>query len=162
MQDTSIYMDFFRKTIRMGNRLRRVAAENLSSLGYNWNKFDVLRIIRPGQLYMASEIAEKSVRLSSNLTPILNELEEAGVIERIRDSEDRRIVRIRLTENGIAERERILVLQRQYITEKLKPVNKEAISEILAMFEKIDAQLIESGVYNNCSHGNKLLKGRWP
>ena len=154
----TIYLDLFRKTIRLGNRFRRISEINLAREGYVWNQFDVLRHIRPGESPITSEIAKKTVRQNSNLTPILNHFEKLGYIQRTNDKNDRRIVRVSLTAAGEKERERLLLSQRSFISEVFKGIKEEDIQKILKEYEKINKYIEES--FPDCFSSERRHHGK--
>ena len=50
--------------------------------------------------YPIGELGKNAQVKSSTITDIMDRLEQDGIAERVRDSQDRRIVRVRLTEKG--------------------------------------------------------------
>ena len=70
----------------------------------------------------ASELAQKIGRAATSFTPLLDKLQEAGLLLRRPDTQDRRAVRIYLTANGEALR---------------KPIT-HALTEVEIWFEEID------------------------
>jgi MarR family 2-MHQ and catechol resistance regulon transcriptional repressor len=47
-----------------------------------------------------SELAQKILRTSGNLTMVVDNLEKSGYVKRVQSSEDRRFVRVEITELG--------------------------------------------------------------
>lgn len=69
--------------------------------------YNVLRILRGARgagpdALTCGEIGERLVSPGPDVTRLLDKLEERGLVTRLRDAEDRRIVRARITEKGIA------------------------------------------------------------
>jgi DNA-binding MarR family transcriptional regulator len=84
---------------------RRLAQAGLPPLGW----YDLLWALErsPGQRLRMSELAEKVVLSRSNLTRLVDRLEEAGLVSRERSEDDRRGAYAVLTEAGREWRRRI-------------------------------------------------------
>ena len=90
--------------------LQRTASLLAQSLGRELKAFDLtpaqyntLRILRgagPDAL-TCGEIGDRLVSPGPDVTRLLDRLEQRGLVERLRDPEDRRVVRARITEKGL-------------------------------------------------------------
>jgi len=90
--------------------LQRTASLLLQSLGRELKghdltpaQYNTLRILRgagPDSL-TCGEIGERLVSPGPDVTRLLDRLEQRGLVTRLRDAEDRRIVRARITEPGL-------------------------------------------------------------
>jgi DNA-binding MarR family transcriptional regulator len=74
----------------------------LESLNLTYPQYLVMLILWEQDNVLVKEIGERLFLDSGTLTPLLKRLEAAGLIERTRDPEDERQVRITLTRNGRA------------------------------------------------------------
>jgi DNA-binding MarR family transcriptional regulator len=91
--------------------LQRTASLLLQALGRELKEHDLtpaqyntLRILRgagPDAL-TCGEIGERLVSPGPDVTRLLDRLETSGLIARLRDSQDRRVVRARITEKGVS------------------------------------------------------------
>jgi DNA-binding MarR family transcriptional regulator len=90
--------------------LQRTASLLLQSLGRELKghdltpaQYNTLRILRgagPDAL-TCGEIGERLVSPGPDVTRLLDRLEQRGLVTRLRDAEDRRVVRARVTEKGL-------------------------------------------------------------
>jgi DNA-binding MarR family transcriptional regulator len=90
--------------------LQRTASLLLQSLGRELKghdltpaQYNTLRILRgagPDAL-TCGEIGERLVSPGPDVTRLLDRLEQRGLVTRLRDAEDRRVVRARITEKGL-------------------------------------------------------------
>jgi DNA-binding MarR family transcriptional regulator len=90
--------------------LQRTASLLLQSLGRELKghdltpaQYNTLRILRgagPDAL-TCGEIGDRLVSPGPDVTRLLDRLEQRGLVTRLRDAEDRRIVRARITEKGL-------------------------------------------------------------
>jgi DNA-binding MarR family transcriptional regulator len=84
--------------------LRHTLAESLKAFGITGTQLNVLRILRgarPNGL-CRNEIGDRLVAQVPDVTRLLDRMEEAGLVVRERSAEDRRLVRTRITEQGLA------------------------------------------------------------
>ena len=78
---------------------RELKAHDLTPAQYNTLR--ILRGARPDSL-TCGEIGERLVSPGPDVTRLLDRLEQHGLVERLRDAEDRRVVRARITGKGLA------------------------------------------------------------
>lgn len=76
----------------------------LRQAGLSSSQYNVLRILRgsAGEPLPCGEIAERMVRRDPDLTRLLDRLEKGGLVTRSRGTDDRRVVRAAITEEGLA------------------------------------------------------------
>ncbi|WP_332691275.1 MarR family winged helix-turn-helix transcriptional regulator [Bosea sp. (in: a-proteobacteria)] len=98
---------------RAGDRLRLGVAENLAGADLDFAGFDVLMTLRRqgerGGSLTPSELAKDMMLSTSAMTNRLDRLEKRGLIVRQADPQDRRSLRIVLTDEGFALIERLVV-----------------------------------------------------
>ena len=79
-------------------------AQRLNEYDLQWWQYDVLSTLRrQGYPYRlaATELADSVMLTSGAMTNRIDRLEEAGLINRVADAEDRRRVLVELTSNGL-------------------------------------------------------------
>ncbi len=80
--------------------MKCVGSQRLLRRGVSMSNLHVLSMVeRHGELAM-SRIAEALDISLSNATGLVDRMEERGLVERVRDAEDRRVVHVRLSEAG--------------------------------------------------------------
>ncbi|GAC1413961.1 MAG: MarR family transcriptional regulator [Burkholderiaceae bacterium] len=72
----------------------------LAKLGLTYPQYLVMLVLWEQDGLMVSEIGRRLYLDSGTLTPLIKRLESAGLILRLRDAQDERRVRVKLTENG--------------------------------------------------------------
>ena len=85
-----------------GHAFTRLYKPLLDPLGLTYPQYLVMAVLWEKDDRPVGEISEKLLLESSTLTPLLKRLETAGLVRRVRDSDDERVVRIRLTPQGAA------------------------------------------------------------
>ncbi len=111
----------------------------LAPLGLTYPQYIVMLVLWERDDLSVSELGERLALDSGTLTPLLKRLEEAGLVERRRDTDDERIVRVRLTRAGEKLEERA----RTVPTELMRRAGFEPTKESLAKLEKLRGALQE-------------------
>jgi DNA-binding MarR family transcriptional regulator len=110
--------------VLIGAAEKRLAAAGLPELGW----YDVLWALEqaPGRRLRMHELADRCVISRSNLTRLIDRLENEGLVKRDRDAEDRRGAFAVITRAGLAMRQRMW------------PIYAEAINDLFS--SHIDAR----------------------
>jgi DNA-binding MarR family transcriptional regulator len=87
-------------TYSAAQAFNRVYKPLLDPLGLTYPQYLVLLVLWEGDNITVKEIGQKLFLDSGTLTPLLKRLQAAGIVERTRDAEDERQVRITLTQKG--------------------------------------------------------------
>lgn len=87
----------------------------LDQLGLTYPQFLVMLVLWTEDDQTVGSIGDRLFLESNTLTPLLKRLEAAGYIHRARDTADERQVRIRLTERGLALREKAKAQKPEWI-----------------------------------------------
>jgi len=85
-----------------GHAFTRLYKPLLEPLGLTYPQYLVMAVLWENDGRTVGEIGEKLLLESSTLTPLLKRLETAGMVRRMRDRDDERVVRIQLTPEGAA------------------------------------------------------------
>ena len=83
------------------------------------------------------EIGEKMMVTVSNLTGIVDRLEEKGLVARERDVHDRRVIRVRLTEKGSKLYKNTIPLFEKSISQFFSPLDKSQQKELSSLLRKL-------------------------
>ncbi|MBI2360039.1 MAG: MarR family transcriptional regulator [Deltaproteobacteria bacterium] len=130
---TSLWIRFLRFNLLSHKRLE----DNLGKLDLTPPQFYVLATIGYAGGLPFSEIGEKMMVTVSNLTGIVDRLEEKGLVVRDRDVRDRRVVRVRLTEKGTKLYRTTIPFFEKSIAEFFSPLSKAQQKELAALLRKL-------------------------
>ena len=124
------------RIMRLAAHLERELATICVPAGLKPGQFQVLAELRGRDpLPMtASELAKAIVLTSGGMTPVLDQLEERGLITRQIDAEDRRARRIAITEKGRSVVNRALdqqIARHRALNSELALAEREALTAIL-------------------------------
>ncbi|WP_042200736.1 MarR family winged helix-turn-helix transcriptional regulator [Paenibacillus camerounensis] len=113
--------------------------------GVTNDQFLILRLIKAQRLCTATYLAEAVSVGKSSITAIINRLYEAGMIERTRDENDRRLVYLSLTQQG----EEVYQLAEKQVQDVISPYlfhfEEEDIEKFITLFEKLAFIMQETG-----------------
>lgn len=118
--------------------LKKVVATAVSENGLTISQFDVLQALyRSGERLHIYELLERLLTTSGNMTVILRNMENAGLISRQTDEEDRRAYLIDITDEGIKVFENILPSHIENIKKFLEPLDTEEKEQLGYLLGKI-------------------------
>jgi DNA-binding MarR family transcriptional regulator len=88
--------------INTGRAVEQSLEEALTQVGLSLAKFGALtHLVEAGEALSLSKCAEKMTCVRSNITQLMDRLEADGLVRRLEDPQDRRVVRAALTRFGI-------------------------------------------------------------
>src|SRR5690348_11815856 len=108
-------------------------------------QYNILRILRgEGKPLPILEIASRTIAVVPGITGLIDRLEQAGFVNRLRCEKDRRIVYVALTEQGAATLtgldEPLIALHRKL----LGHLSQAELKELIRLLEKIREPLCEA------------------
>ena len=130
---TSLWIRFLRFNLISNKKLQ----DDLEKLDLTPPQFYVLATIGYAGGLPFGEIGEKMMVTVSNLTGIVDRLEEKGVVARQRDAHDRRVIRVRLTEKGSKLYKNTIPLFEKSISKFFSPLDKSQQKELSSLLRKL-------------------------
>jgi DNA-binding MarR family transcriptional regulator len=130
---TSLWIRFLRFNLVSNKKLQ----DSLEELGLTPPQFYVLATLGYAGGLPFGEIGEKMMVTVSNLTGIVDRLEEKGLVARERDSDDRRVIRVRLTERGAKLYKGTIPLFEKCISQFFSPLSRAQQKELAALLRKL-------------------------
>ena len=121
--------------------LNWVVTEALKPAGLSQSQFNVLRILRgarPGAV-PAGKIAERMVNRDPDLTRLLDRLEAGGLVEKARDTQDRRVVNVRITDHGLERVESASKAVGQAVRAALSSLGPRALNQLADLLDEARA-----------------------
>jgi DNA-binding MarR family transcriptional regulator len=99
----SLEAEVFLNLMRTADALSRGVEEILKLVGLSHTQYNVLRILRGAgeQGLCCREVAERMITRDPDITRLLDRLERRGLLTRSRDSQDRRVITVRITAAGL-------------------------------------------------------------
>ncbi len=109
--------------------------------GFSFIQYVVLSSLRDGIAVNARAICTQYRHDSGALTRIIDQLEERGLLERVRRDRDRRKVELQLTAAGRAAIESLIPLVVDTLNEVLTDFSKAEVQELLRLLVKFNSTL---------------------
>jgi len=101
-------LDTFIKLTRCNNSFLARLAERNTLGDLTFSQFAVLEALYHLGSMTQGEVSSKILKSTSNITTVIDNLERDGLVCRERDTEDRRVIHIHLTEAGTSKLEAVL------------------------------------------------------
>lgn len=108
--------------------------------GVTAQQFNVLRVLvgcPDDRGFACQAIAEKLLNRVPDITRLLDRLEQAGLIQRLRCSHDRRVVRTHLTDEGRRKVEEIEAPLRESLRQRFAHMSPDEIRELNRLLLKV-------------------------
>jgi len=90
----------FINLMRAANTIQTLSNRHLELHGLTPSQFAVLEALYHVGPLCLSELAQKILRTSGNLTMVVDNLEKSGYVKRVPSAEDRRFIRAEITDSG--------------------------------------------------------------
>ncbi|WNB92168.1 MarR family transcriptional regulator [Bacillus sp. NEB1478] len=132
-------LDHIKDTIFRSNRL--FISKQIKTFPYQLTatKYSVLKYLFNKQKCMVVDISNTMGLTSGAATTLLNQLEDVGLICRYRDEKDRRVVWIKLSEEGDSLISAIVEKNNQFWAKMLSILTKEEQNEYIRLLKKIES-----------------------
>ena len=130
--------DVFVNLLRTADALSRGAEALLKSAGLSATQYNVLRILRgAGSEGLAcSEIGCRMISRDPDITRLLDRMESRGLIARAREKEDRRVVKTRITAEGLRALEKLDAPVRDLHHRQLHHVPAKELLQLSRLLER--------------------------
>lgn len=115
----------------------------MQELGVTSTQASMLWLLSSGQCIGAAELARQYGIDASAVTRLLDRLEKRGLLVRLRSEDDRRVVKLRLTEQGKAFAERMPALYEDVLDKLLRDFGPAEVSLLKSMLRRM---LVNSGL----------------
>jgi MarR family 2-MHQ and catechol resistance regulon transcriptional repressor len=126
-------LDTFIKLTRCANSLLGRLAERNTIGDLTWSQFAVLEALYHLGSLTQGEISAKVLKSGSNMTTVIDNLERDGLVRRERDTQDRRLIHVHLTDEGCGKVEAVLPGHVAALVEELSvlsPKEQETLGEL--------------------------------
>ena len=131
--------------MRTSDQLQIRSARLLREHGLTPSQYNVLRILRgEGKPLPILEIASRTITVVPGITGLIDRLEQAGFVNRLRCEKDRRVIHVALTDHATTTLadidEPLLALNRKL----LGNLSQAELKELIRLLEKVRERLCEA------------------
>jgi DNA-binding MarR family transcriptional regulator len=122
----------------VGTMLRKRGRDILSNFVITPPQFDALLVLREyGELTMG-ELCQKMFLACSTATDLIDRMERNELIERVRDTADRRVIRLRVLDKGSDVIDEVLKARRTYLAAILSEIDVADKERLIQSLEQIN------------------------
>ncbi|MCX7998405.1 MAG: MarR family transcriptional regulator, partial [Leptospiraceae bacterium] len=125
------YITLMRSVETITARLNLSLSKNKLTL----SQFGVLEALYHLGPMCQKQISSKVLKSTANITTVLDNLEERGLVNRVRQKEDKRFITVYLTEKGMEVIQQVLPSDIQEIVQILKVLDEDEIERIVELCE---------------------------
>jgi len=129
------------KLARAFHTMNALADRNISGFGLTTPQFGALECLGHLGPMTIGNLCKKMLVSGGNMTVVVDNLEKEGLVERVRDSIDRRKVLVRLTKKGRNLFNKIFLSHAEYITELTSVLTPDEQEELSRLLKKLGTQL---------------------
>ncbi|MFB5088226.1 MarR family transcriptional regulator [Psychrobacillus sp. PGGUH221] len=87
------------------------------------------------------DLSNKMYLAFSTTTDLIDRMERSELVQRIRDDQDRRVVRIHLLKEGERIIEEVIAKRQNYLEDILKQFNKDEVANLSTLLEKLHQEM---------------------
>jgi DNA-binding MarR family transcriptional regulator len=148
-------------TLYLYTESRRLTKELARSVDLTGPQLTVLKMLEGLGDLSLSELSERIRAQNSTVTGIIDRMEQAGLVARVRSTEDRRVIKIKLTDRGAKIARSIDVEPMEVFRGALESLSPAEVRDLLRILTKV-ARRVQSIVQResaSSSFGGSSPKG---
>jgi len=130
-------VDGYVKLIRTGEALHSEVSRGLAEHGLTSSQFSTLKVLRLRGPLAQKDIANYLLKTGGNVTVVVDNLEKRGLVVRIRDTDDRRFIFVRLTTEGANLFDRIYGPHLDRIRTAMGELGEADLVRLIELLEKL-------------------------
>ena len=131
----------------VNSSFRKSVEEYFSKWSLTTSQILVLTLLDKHKEMKISEIATKMGFADSNISGIVDRLENAGFVERTRSTEDRRIVKVSLADKAFELKKDFDISIEEYFNQFIAKTSREELDEMIASLEKLKQLLAPTDIF---------------
>jgi DNA-binding MarR family transcriptional regulator len=124
-------------TLYLYTESRRLTKELARSVELTGPQLTVLKMLEGVGDLSLSELSERIRAQNSTVTGIIDRMEQAGLVARVRSTEDRRVIKIKLTERGSRIARSIAIEPMEVFRGALEGLSPAEVRDLLRILTKV-------------------------
>ena len=118
-------------------RWNKLAESSLSEIGLSLSEFRVLKLLfETGPRLMVTLAMEQEIT-APGMTMVVDKLEEAGLVRRVRSDADRRAINVAITGKGGEKLKRALKLHGRFVEQAIDGMSTQEIDSFLTTLNRV-------------------------
>lgn len=126
--------------IALGRAMQHVHKKSVPMLrenGLTTSQFSVLEVLYQKHELTIAEICNAVLSTSGNMTVVIRNLEQLGLVQRVQNPADKRSFLITLTEQGLQVISTVFPVHMQLVGEQLSALTTEEIDTVISILRKL-------------------------
>ncbi|HLK15077.1 MAG TPA: MarR family transcriptional regulator [Fimbriimonadaceae bacterium] len=128
--------------VRAAEALHASVSRGLAAEGLTASQFSTLKVLKHRGSLPQKEIASYLLKTGGNVTVVVDNLERAGLVRRDRDTKDRRLVLVTISESGAELFDRIYPAHLDRIKGVMRPLDATQLEELMALLKQLHASVV--------------------
>jgi MarR family transcriptional regulator, 2-MHQ and catechol-resistance regulon repressor len=133
-------LDVFIKLMRAADSVAARTGCAIAAAGLTPSQFGALETLYHLGPLMVSQLAEKHLKSPNNFTTVIDNLERQGLVRRERDQQDRRVVRVHLTDAGRDRVAHALLPFVQSVVATMQPLTADEQHQLAHLLRRLGKQ----------------------
>jgi len=138
---TNIALNTWVKLARASSKFHRVALENVKTLNLTLPQFAVLEALGHIGPMKIGVLTEKMIVSGGNMTLVLDNLEEQGLLQRVHSKNDRRAINIELTKKGRQVFNTLFPKHAEFVAKQMSVLNENEQKELGRLLKKLGTSI---------------------
>lgn len=126
--------------------IKKRGRDILVDFGITNPQFGALLALRDNSNMTMGELCDKLFLACSTATDLVDRMEKNGFLERKRDSQDRRVIRLSISERGQQVISEVIAARRRYVSSILEKLSDEEISQLAQSLDKLHSLMFQEEV----------------
>ncbi|MBP8613233.1 MAG: MarR family transcriptional regulator [Firmicutes bacterium] len=126
--------------------IKRRGRDILKDFDITTPQFLALQVLRDEPGITMGELCDKLFLACSTATDLVDRMEKNGYVNRQRDAEDRRVIRLFITEKGEEIIHEVIMARRRYVDQILKQLSAEETEQLATSLEKLHSLMHSENV----------------
>lgn len=139
-EEEVLALDAFIKLTRATDSLLSRLSQSESLKQLTVSQFGVLEMLYHLGPLSLGEISEKLLKSTGNITVVIDNLEKQNLVVRVREQQDRRIIRVSLTPEGRERIKKLFPYHVRAIREQMKVLNKDEQRMLAELCKRLGRQ----------------------
>lgn len=127
----------------MGNLTRRQTREIMNEFDVTPPQCEALMVLQEYGGLAMGELCQRVGSACSTATDLIDRMERNGLVERVRDPKDRRVIRLHITSRGEEVVARVVDASRSNLAQKLHALAEEEKEQLLQALARLQTLLVQ-------------------
>lgn len=132
------------RLIRSSEVLHAQVSRGLAIEGISASQFSAMKVLRIHGKLAQRDIAKYILKSGGNITILVDNLETMGLVVRDRDTKDRRVVYVSLTEKGASLFDELYPGHLERIRESMAGLTEEECHVLVSLLQKVSVEEVET------------------